>query len=124
MRDKSDGIRTHDFGLSKISKLKCSDVRRFYNMLADERNLKISTIDNIYTVLHQVLDLAVEDEYLRSNPSDNALKELKQSRNFDSEKKMELSVAEQAALRKKDVILALIHQKLRLDIVMFLLWKW
>lgn len=86
----------HDFGLSKISKLKRSDVRRFYNMLADERNLKISTIDNVHTVLHQVLDLAVEDEYLRSNPSDNALKELKQSRNFDSEKKMALSIAEQA----------------------------
>lgn len=87
----------HDFGLSKISKLKRSDVRRFYNMLADEHNLKISRIDNVHTVLHQVLDLAVEDEYLRSNPSDNALKELKQSRNFDSEKKMALSVAEQAA---------------------------
>ena len=41
--------------------------------------------DSIHTVLHQVLDLAVEDEYLRSNPSDNALKELKQSHNFDVE---------------------------------------
>lgn len=85
----------HDFGLSKICKLKRSDVRRFYNMLADERNLKISTIDNIHTVLHQVFDLAVEDEYLRRNPSDNALKELKQSRNFDSERKKALTAAEQ-----------------------------
>ena len=74
-----------------------SDVRRFYNMLADERMLKISTIDNIHTVLHQVLDLAVEDEYLRSNPSDNALKELKQSHNFDVEKRRALTVQEQNA---------------------------
>lgn len=85
----------HDFGTSKISKIKRSDVRRFYNMLAEERNLKISTIDNIHTVLHQVFDLAVEDEYLRSNPSDNALKELKLSRNLGSEKRKALTAAEQ-----------------------------
>lgn len=84
-----------DFGQSKVVKMKRSDVRRFYNMLADERLLKISTIDNIHTVLHQVLDLAVEDEYLRNNPSDNALKELKQSHSFDVEKRKALTVQEQ-----------------------------
>lgn len=84
-----------DFGQSKVVKMKRSDVRRFYNMLADERLLKISTIDNVHTVLHQVLDLAVEDEYLRNNPSDNALKELKQSHSFDVEKRKALTVQEQ-----------------------------
>lgn len=48
-------------------------------------------------MLHQVLDLAVEDEYLRNNPSDNALKELKQSHNFDVEKRKALTVQEQNA---------------------------
>ena len=38
-------------------------------------------------MLHQVLDFAVEDEYLRINPSDNALKELKQTHNLDSERR-------------------------------------
>lgn len=33
-------------------------------------------IDSIHTVLHQVLEMAVEDSYMRNNPSDNALKEL------------------------------------------------
>lgn len=84
-----------DFGKSKVMQLKRSDIRRFYNMLSDERQLKIATIDNIHTVLHQVLDLAVEDEYLRNNPSDNALKELKQSHNFDMEKRMALTLEEQ-----------------------------
>ena len=64
----------NDFGKKKIHTLKPTDVRRFYNMLADEANLKISTIDNIHTVLHQVLDIAVEDSYLRNNPSNHALK--------------------------------------------------
>lgn len=84
-----------DFGKLKIKQVKRSDVRRFYNLLADERSLKFATIDNVHTVLHQVLDLAVEDEYLRNNPSDNALKELKQSHNFDTERKRALTIQEQ-----------------------------
>ncbi|MCD7818163.1 MAG: site-specific integrase, partial [Lachnospiraceae bacterium] len=68
-----------DFGKKKLSNLKRSDVRRFYNTLADEQGLKVATIDCVHTVLHQVLDLAVEDNCLRTNISDNALKELKQS---------------------------------------------
>ena len=66
-----------------------------FRSLADERDLKVSTIDNIHTVLHQVLDLAVDDAYLRANPSDNVLKELKQSHNFDTERRKALTVAEQ-----------------------------
>ncbi len=84
-----------DIGRQKIVDMKRSDVRRFYNRLIDERGLKINTVDNIHSVLHQVLDLAVEDGYLRNNISDNALKELKQSRNLFTEKKMALTVEEQ-----------------------------
>ena len=84
-----------DFGQNKVGTIKRSDVRRFYNMLVDERGLKIATIDNIHTVLHQVLNLAVEDDYLRNNPADHALKELKQARNLDSEKRKSLSLEEQ-----------------------------
>ncbi|MDD6169091.1 MAG: site-specific integrase [Lachnospiraceae bacterium] len=84
-----------DFGNTRVSQLKKSDVKRFYNMLADERALKVSTIDSIHTVLHQVLDMAVDDAYLRNNPSDNVLKELKQAHNFDTEKRKSLTVAEQ-----------------------------
>lgn len=84
-----------DFGHIKLTDLKRTDVRAFYNMLADERNLKASTIDSIHTVLHQVLELGVEDDYLRYNPSDNALKELKKAHNCDSPKRKALTVEEQ-----------------------------
>ena len=82
-------------GIVKITKLKRSDIRRFYNYLIDERGLKVSSVDNIHTVLHQVIALAVEDEYLRTNVSDNALKELKQSRNLYTDKKRSLTTQEQ-----------------------------
>ncbi|MGN0665017.1 MAG: tyrosine-type recombinase/integrase [Huintestinicola sp.] len=83
-----------DFGNTHIADLKRSDVRAFYNYLADERHVKANTIDTIHTVLHQVLELGVEDDYLRYNPSDNALKELKRAHNNDSEKKRALTVSE------------------------------
>ncbi len=85
-------------GLRKITTLKRSDIRRFYNSLIDNNGMKVSTVDNIHTVLHQVLTLAVEDGYLRSNISDNALKELKLSRNLHSEKRKALTIQEQKIL--------------------------
>lgn len=84
-----------DLGQHKITTLKRSDIRRFYNYLIDERCLKVATVDNIHTVLHQGLDIAVEDCYLRNNISDNALKELKQARNLFTEKRKALTIQEQ-----------------------------
>ena len=39
-----------DFGKSRLVDLKRSDVRGFYNYLADERNVQVNTIDSIHTV--------------------------------------------------------------------------
>jgi len=85
----------NDIGNIKIVNLKRSDVRRFYNRLIDDKGLKIATVDNIHTVIHQVLDVAVDDGYLRNNVSDNALKELKMSRNLFTEKRKALTLDEQ-----------------------------
>ena len=85
-------------GSKTVSSLKKSDIKRFYNYLADERHLKPATIDNIHTVLHQILDMAVDDDYLRNNPSNNVLKELKQSHCFQTEKRRALTRPEQELL--------------------------
>ena len=83
-----------DFGKTKIIDVKKSDIRAFYNYLKEERGLKVATIDSIHTVLHQVLQLGVDDEYLRFNPSDNALKELKTAYD-DADKRRSLTIEEQ-----------------------------
>ena len=85
----------NQIGDKRISMLKKSDIKRFYNYLADERGLKPATIDNIHTVLHQVLDMAVDDDYIRNNPSNNVVKELKQSHIFKTEKRRGLTRPEQ-----------------------------
>ena len=38
------------FGKLRIASVKKSDVKRFYNRMADEKILKIATIDNVHTV--------------------------------------------------------------------------
>lgn len=86
---------SESIGEITINNLKKSDIRLFYNHLADKRHLKISTIDNIHTVLHQVLDIAVDDEYILNNPSDNALKELKQARTSGKKGKKALTLKQQ-----------------------------
>ena len=86
-KDKSDGIK----GESRFTTV--NDLYELWKQI--KRGLKASTIDSIHTVLHQVLEIAVDDAYIRSNPSNNVLRELKQSHCFETEKRRGLTVAEQ-----------------------------
>lgn len=70
-------------------------MKRFYNNLCDVEHLKISTIDNIHNVLHQVFQVAVDDNYIRANPCDKMLKELKVAHGHEVEKRKALSEAQQ-----------------------------
>lgn len=75
------------FGKKYVSNIAKSDMKRFYNTLVDEHGLSVSTVDSIHTVLHQVFDMAVDDAYIRHNPSDNVLKELKQTHEKPDERR-------------------------------------
>lgn len=88
----------NDIGEMKIRDIKHSDIRAFYNTLLDERRLKIQTIDTINNVLHQVFQLAVDDEMIRNNPVNKAFSELKKAHNQDVPKRHALTKAEQELL--------------------------
>ncbi len=83
------------FGKMRISMVKKTDVKRFYNTLVDGKIMKVSTLDTVHNVLHQVFTMAVDDGYLRMNPTDNVLKELKKAYCFDVEKKHALTLEQQ-----------------------------
>lgn len=97
------------FGQKRAVKVVKSDVRKFYNNLADNKVLKIATIDNVHNVLHQVFQVAVDDSLMRINPTDGMLKELKQSHDFDGTKRKALTISQQKLfleyLRKEPVYL-------------------
>lgn len=83
------------FGKRKVCEIRKSDVRRFYNSLVDGGKLKCNTLDSINTILHQVLKVAVEDGYLRNNPSSDvyaeATKEAKMKAFANMEGKIKIS---------------------------------
>ena len=85
----------NQIGSQFIMSIKKTDIKRYYNSLVDERHLKPATIDSIHTVLHQVFEMAVDDDYIRSNPTDNVLRELKKSHCFKTEKRRALTKPEQ-----------------------------
>ena len=84
-----------NFGRLRVTAVKKSDVKRFYNRLADDRILKVSTIDTVHNVLHQSFSMAVDDNIIRLNPTENVLKELKRAHNFEREKRKALTKDEQ-----------------------------
>ncbi len=83
------------FGKKRVTKVTKSDVKRFYNNLVDQRYVSISTLDTIHNVLHQVFEVAVEDHYIRENPTDKMLKELRLAHGHKVEKKKALTFAQQ-----------------------------
>ena len=85
------------FGKMKLKDVRKSDVRRFYNELHDKRSLSFNTIEIIHNVIHQVFSLAVDDEYIRNNPTDMALKDCKLAHNYQRPKRHALTIPEQTA---------------------------
>lgn len=84
-----------DFGKGLLQDFKKSDIRAFYNYLNEARKLTFATIDNIHTVIHQVFDMAVDDEYIRTNPSNDAMKELRRTHAEEPREVRSLTVKEQ-----------------------------
>ena len=83
------------FGKNRLSTVKKSDVRKFYNRLVDEKILKIATVDIIHNVLHQTFQVAVDDGFIRQNPTDNMMRELKLAHGNDGEKRQALTIPQQ-----------------------------
>ena len=83
------------FGQKRVVSLKKSDVRLFYNRLIEDRCLKVSTVDSIHNVVYQVLQVAVDDNWIRNNPADNVLRELKKAVGSDAEVRQALTIPQQ-----------------------------
>lgn len=86
-----------EFGYRKLKDIRKSDVRRFYNSLLDAKRLKVNTLDSIHTVVHQLFNLAVDDLYIRMNPSDGVMGECKRAHNVDIPKRHALTISQQEA---------------------------
>lgn len=81
----------NSLGKKKILRLRATDVKRFYFSLHDIKRLSFNTLDHIQNVLYQVLQTAVSDGFIQSNPAEKALKEFRHEKAMP---KKEISVLE------------------------------
>ncbi len=86
-----------EFGRRKLRDIRKSDVRRFYNGLLDTKRMKVNTLDSIHTVIHQLFNLAIDDLYIKINPSDGVMGECKRAHNMDTPKRRALTIPQQEA---------------------------
>lgn len=84
-------------GNRKISSIKYSDIKAFYNSLIREKKFKPNSMEIINTILHPVFTLAVRDGYIRNNPTDGVMAEIKRSYNWEKPKRHALTLEEQNA---------------------------
>lgn len=85
----------NSLGMHKVRVLRSTDIKRFYNRLVDIEGLKVNTVGTIHLIIHQLLQLAVEDDIVRKNVSDNGLKELKKVRGLCGNKRKALTITQQ-----------------------------
>ena len=86
-----------NIGLKKIVDIKYSDIKAFYNSLIREKGFKPNSMEIINTILHPVFTLAVRDGYIRNNPTDGVMAEIKKSHNWEKPKRHALTEPEQEA---------------------------
>lgn len=85
-------------GKRKAGDLKKSDIKVFYSYLHNQANLSCSTISGCHNVLTQVLNLAVDDGLIRTNPCAGAFKDFKKATDLENSKRNALTVEQQKLL--------------------------
>lgn len=87
-------------GAKQIKDIKYSTINSFYRNLIDSLNFKPNSMEIIHTILHPVFTLAVRDNYIRTNPTDGVMKEIKQTYDWEKPKRIALTIPEQEAFMR------------------------
>lgn len=85
-----------EFGKKKLSDIKYSDIKKFYNSLIVDKKFKPNSMEVIHTILHPIFDTAVRDDYIRKNPTDGVMSEIKKSHGWEKGKRHALTEKQQA----------------------------
>lgn len=99
-RYQYDSYARDAIGCMKISKVKYSDIKGLYSRLICEEDMKVSTLQNLNSILLPIFSLAVRDKVISDNPADKVYVEIKRECGDDTNKKRALTIAQQKALVK------------------------
>ena len=92
-----DNYVREEIGRRKIAGIRYSNIKAFYNQLITEKHFKPNSMEIINTILHPVFTLAVRDGYIRSNPTDGVMAEIKKGHDWEKPKRHALTIEEQEA---------------------------
>lgn len=82
-------------GLRKIDSIHYTDIKKLYIHLITELGFKPNSVETIQTILHPVFEAGVRDGYIRLNPTNGVLADLKKSCNWEKPKRHALTEPEQ-----------------------------
>ena len=84
-------------GRMRLPEIKYSDIKKFYNHLIRDVGFKPNSMEIIHTILHPIFTTAVRDGYIRVNPTDGVMAEIKKSNDWEKPKRHALTESEQEA---------------------------
>ena len=84
-------------GKLTINNIRYSDIKKFYNHLINDLGFKPNSMEIIHTIIHPIFSTAVRDGYIRVNPTDGVMAEIKRSHNWEKPKRNALTIKEQEA---------------------------
>ena len=86
-----------ELGMLSISAIKYSHIKKFYLSLIHDKGFKPNSMEIIHTILHPVFTTAVRDGYIRTNPTDGVMTEIKKGHDWDKGKRHALTEEEQTS---------------------------
>ncbi len=82
-------------GKRAIASIRYSTIKAFFNQLIDAQGFKPNSVEIIHTILHPVFTLAIRDGYIRSNPTDGIIREMKRAHDWEKPKRHALTEEQQ-----------------------------
>jgi integrase len=87
-----------NFGRKKLIDVRYSDVLQYYFYLQTDKKLAVGTIDSIHSLLHSTFQLAVRDDIIRRNPTEDVMREFSKRSKEKRGVRHALTVEQQRAL--------------------------
>lgn len=91
-----DKYAKETIGCRKLYTIKKSDILHFYNDLLDN-GFKPNSMEVMNTIMHPTFQMAVEDGYIRLNPTAGCMAEIKKSHDWTKPKRHALTIEQQKA---------------------------
>lgn len=83
-------------GNMKVTAVTKTDIQKFYGDLL-KQGLSSNTVENIHTILHPVFKRAIDDGYIRINPTDGVMADIKKSELWKKSRRPALTLEQQTA---------------------------